>query len=461
MWTKRRSSSSARTEYFRKFLSSQARVTGISILATAALYTTTALYSQTQPVVNFNVPLKFNGTFNGGLPIGELLLDSQGFVYGATTLGGEEYGECVPGPGCGVLYKWGHGRFTTVHDFTGQNPSIFFPSSGLIRDAQGNLYGETNGSSNAGFGTVYRLDPAGNINPLHSFIEQESGPSGGLIQDAAGNLYGVTIGHCNSGSGCGEVFRINPAGSETVLYTFPSGGDEGSNPQSALVQDAQGNLYGTTPFGGTRINVNDTLGSGVLFKLTPSGKMTVLHYFNGTSDGARPTNIVRDPQGNLYGYASAGGCTLAAGCTSVGGSLAACTESGGCGVVYKYDTSGKFAVVYTFTGGTDGAVPVGIPLLIGDSIYGATSSGAYQGNIYCSASDGCGVVFKLNLNGTETVLHTFKGSGGDGMAPSSGLVVDEKGNFWGATSLGGARSHTLESCVEGCGTLYTFTLTNP
>ncbi|WP_433965518.1 choice-of-anchor tandem repeat GloVer-containing protein [Tunturiibacter gelidiferens] len=450
MWTNRRSSSIPRTEHLRKFLSSLAGVTGIFIFATAALYLTTALYSQTPPVVNFKVPLKFNGTSNGGVPVGELLLDSEGFVYGATTLGGEAYGECVPGPGCGVLYKWGHGRFTAVHDFTGQNPSIFFPSSGLIRDAQGNLYGETNGSSSAGFGTVYRIDPAGSINVLHSFSEPEFWPSGGLIQDAAGNLYGVTIGHCNSGAGCGEVFRINPAGSETVLFAFPSGGNEGSNPQSAVVRDAQGNLYGTTPFGGThgRDKFGDG-GDGVLYKLTPAGKETVLHDFTGASDGSHPTNLVRDPQGNLYGY------------TSAGGNLAGCTTSPGCGVVYKYDTSGKFTVVYTFTGGADGAAPVGIPLLIGDSIYGATSSGAYQGNVYCAAGGGCGVVFKLNLNGTETVLHTFKGSGGDGSTPSSGLVMDATGNFWGATELGGTRSDTLESCVEGCGTLYTFTLTNP
>lgn len=447
------SSASSRSKHPRKLPSAVATVIGVVMFAASSLY------CQTPPEIKYTVALKFNGTFNGAQPVGELLLDSQGFVYGTTVYGGADYGECTPGPGCGVLYKWGHGRFTTLHDFTGQNPSIYFPDSGLIRDAEGNFYGETNGD----FGTVYKLDTLGNINVLHSFTEQEFWPSGGLIQDAAGNLYGVTNGRCNPGVGCGEVFRINPAGSETVLYTFPTGGNEGSNPQSALVQDAQGNLYGTTSFGGTHANVNDTSGSGVLFKLAPSGKLTVLHYFNGTTDGATPTNLVRDPQGNLYGYASAGGCTLADGCAKAGPSLVACNETGGCGLVFKYDTTGKFSVVYTFTGGPDGASPVGVPLLIGNSIYGATQSGGYDAKSICSG--GCGVVFKLDLNGTETVLHAFTSSGGDGSLPSSGLVVDANGNFWGATARGGALSAPNQSCGQniniGCGTLYTFTLTNP
>jgi uncharacterized repeat protein (TIGR03803 family) len=146
-----------------------------------------------------------------------------------------------------------------LHDFTGQNPSIYFPFSGLIRDAECNFYGETNGD----FGTVYKVDTLGNINVLHSFTEQEGWPNGGLIQDAAGNFYGVTEGHCNSGTGCGEVFRINPAGTETVLYSFPAGGKVGSNPSSNLIRDAQGNLFGTASFGGTHVGLNDTVGSGV------------------------------------------------------------------------------------------------------------------------------------------------------------------------------------------------------
>jgi len=453
------SSLNSRSEHSRKLLPAIATVLSALLLATPYL-------SSQTPTVNYQVPLKFNGTFNGAQPIGNLILDSEGFIYGVTISGGSNYGECDPGPGCGVLYKWGHGRFTSLHDFTGQNPSIYFPSSGLIRDVEGNFYGETNGGSSEGSGTIYQLDTQGNINVLHSFTQQEDGPIGSLIQDAAGNFYGVTLGYCNSGAGCGEVFRINPAGSETVLYTFPSGGNEGSNPQSNLVQDAQGNLYGTTTFGGTYKNSNNgNIGEGVLFKLTPDGKETVLHDFTGITDGAYPTYLVRDAQGNLYGYASAGGCTLADGCAKAGPNLAACNETGGCGLVYKYDTTGKFSVVYTFTGGADGANPVGIPLLIGNSIYGATQAGGYDAKVICSG--GCGVVFKLDLNGTETVLHAFTSSGGDGSLPSSGLVVDANGNFWGATARGGALSAPNPSCGQGqnvnqgCGTLYTFTLTNP
>jgi uncharacterized repeat protein (TIGR03803 family) len=437
MWSNGISSSSSRTEQSCRLLFAAAAAIGILIFATAPLY------SQTQPVVNYDVRLKFNGSFNGSHPTGNLILDSNGAVYGVTNIGGEEDSECKQfGPGCGVLYKWDHGRFTTVHDFTGQNPSTYFPSSGLIRDAQGNFYGETSGNG----GTVYKLDTQGNITVLHTFTIQEYLPNGSLIQDAGGNLYGVTSGLCNSR--CGEVFRIDPAGSETVLYNFPVDGTMGSYPSGNLVLDAEGNLYGTTTYGGTGISESCcTLGAGVLFKLTPSGQMTVLHNFNGTSDGAVPSNLVRDQQGNLYGY------------TWTAGDLKGCPSYGGCGTVYKYDTNGDFTVIYTFTGEADGAQPTGIPLLIGGSIYGTTGSG---GVTYESCN--CGVVFKLDLNGTETVLHTFSDSNGDGNAPSSGLVVDAAGNFWGATYWGGNRAVTLDSCGQpgdGCGALYTFTLTNP
>ncbi|WP_158942907.1 choice-of-anchor tandem repeat GloVer-containing protein [Granulicella sp. S190] len=457
MWTNWTPSSSSRTDHSRKLLSV------IAAAVVIVIFSTSSTYSQTSPGVKYTVLFKFNGTSNGAQPVGNLLVDSQRFVYGVTVDGGENYGECNPGPGCGVLYKLGHAQFADLHNFTGQNPSIYFPSSGLVRDAQGNLYGETAGNDGSPYGSVYRIDPTGNINVLHSFTESEFLPRGGLTQDAEGNLYGVTNGYCNPGVGCGEVFRINPAGSETVLYTFPTGGNEGSNPQSALVQDAQGNLYGTTAFGGThRVNNDSEYGGGVLFKLSPSGQLTVLHDFNGTTEGAYPTNLVRDAQGNLYGYAAHGGCTSAVGCYTPGGSTAQCTTSGGgCGVVFKYDTTGKFSVVYTFTGGPDGAIPVGIPLLIGNSIYGATLEGGYDATAICYS--GCGTVFKLDLNGTETVLHAFTSSGGDGAQPSSGLVMDAEGYFYGATALGGDLHVPLESCGpgSGCGTVYTFTLSNP
>jgi uncharacterized repeat protein (TIGR03803 family) len=161
-------------------------------------------------------------------------------------------------------------RKRVLHQFTGDADGNF-PDGPLARDAEGNLYGEGEtggGFSPEGFGVVFKLDPSGKETVLYTFTGGADGgfPTGGVVRDASGNLYGITIvggasaGGQGGGFGVGVVFKVDPSGNETVLYNF-TGGADGGFPTS-LILDAAGNLYGTTEQGGS-------FGDGVVFKLTP------------------------------------------------------------------------------------------------------------------------------------------------------------------------------------------------
>jgi uncharacterized repeat protein (TIGR03803 family) len=176
---------------------------------------------------------------------------------------------------------------------------------GLIRDSAGNLYGTTNGGGASGAGVVFQIDPSGNETVLYNFTGGADGgfPFGGLIRDSAGNLYGTTNG--GGASGAGVVFKVDRAGNETMLYSFTGGPDGGYPLWVVLARDSAGNLYGTTSGGGAS-------GNGVVFKLDPSGNETVLHSFTGGADGSSPfAGVVLGSNGNLYGTTPFGGQTNA------------------------------------------------------------------------------------------------------------------------------------------------------
>ena len=196
-----------------------------------------------------------------------------------------------------------------------------------------------------------------------------------------------------------------------VLYEF-TGGADGKWPRAGLIQDQQGNLYGTTWYGGS-------FDFGTVFKLEPSGKLTVLHSFDGV-DGMWPiAALVQDAAGSLYGTTTNGGTPERGGCLH------------GCGTVFKIDASGKYSVLYAFTGGADGGQPQATVILDGEgNLYGTTPGGGTSG--YCDEYNGCGVVFKLDQHGQESVLYTFTGKT-DGATPSGGLVSDSVGSVYGVT----------------------------
>lgn len=252
-------------------------------------------------------------------------------------------------------------------------------------------------------------------------------PAGGMIADEHGNLYGTAYygGYLQCQDGCGVVFKVAPNGSETVLHAFEYGTD-GNYPRAGLVADKAGNLYGTTQFGGTGTGCNDN-GCGSVFEVSPDSSEKVLYSFEDGADGSEPiSQLVLDKKGNLYGTASSGGST-------------------GLGTIFKVTTQGDLTVLYTFRGGSDGSSPyAGLILDKEGNLYGTTANG---GNTDCF--NGCGTVFKLAPNGTETVLHRFKG-GNDGSYPVARLVADNEGNLYGTTVLSGSGAN----CTNYCGTVF-------
>jgi uncharacterized repeat protein (TIGR03803 family) len=409
---------------------------------------------------------------DGANPTAGLIMDRAGNFYGTTGLGGltgncppslNFYYSSVPTPaGCGTVFKLDpSGKETVLYSFTGTNGDGANPAGGVIMDSAGNLYGTTAGGGSAGGGTVFKLEPSGNKAVLYSFTGFTNGdganPAAGLIMDSAGNLYGTTaIGGTSVNCpppfeypvpiiGCGTVFKLDPSGKETVLYSFTGTNGDGANPEAGLIMDSAGNLYGTTTLGGVTSSFFCTVdvtgppltpGCGTVFKLDPSGKETVLYSFTGTNgDGANPVGgLIMDSAGNLYGTTQYGGITSSA----CGGPVPPLSPPAGCGTVFKLDPSGKETVLYSFTGSpNDGAQPVaGLIMDSAGNLYGTTVLGGSS----CSGfvPGGCGTVFKLDPSGKETVLYSFTGTIGDGPNPVAGLIIDSAGNLYGTTQFGGS-----------------------
>lgn len=233
----------------------------------------------------------------------------------------------------------------------------------------------------------------------------------GVIMDSQGNLYGTTLygglSGCD-GQGCGTVFKVTPTRQETVLYSFGSQSGDGYWPNGGLVMDNQGNLYGTTLQGG---DPSCQEGCGTVFKVSPSGQETVIHTFSSqTGDGYWPfSGLIMDKQGNLYGTTMSGGAN-------------------GEGTVFKLTPSGTEAVLYSFGSQyPDGNGPRTDLVMDKDgNLYGTNFGG----------TNNCGTVFKVTPSGEETVLYNF-GKAGDGCAYEAGLTIDKKGNLYGTTPDGG------------------------
>ena len=293
------------------------------------------------------------------------------------------------------------GQETVLYNFTGAADGSY-PNASVVRDSAGNLYGTTHGGgATTNLGVVYKLDAAGQETVLYTFPFGADGaqPEAGVIRDSAGHLYGTTL---NGGTASvGVVCKLDAAGQETVLHSF-TGGTDGEYPYAGVTRDSAGNLYGTTQGGGTG-------NAGVVYKLDPSGQETVLYSFSGGADGGYPdASVIQDSVGNLYGTTFNGG-------------------TANMGVVYKLDVGGQETVLYSFTGGADGASPyAGVIRDSAGDLYGTTVEGG---------TAGWGVVYKLDASGQETVLYSFMG-GADGGDPYAGVIRDPAGNLYGTTLFG-------------------------
>jgi uncharacterized repeat protein (TIGR03803 family) len=314
-----------------------------------------------------SVVYSFTGGSDGGNPEAGLIADASGNLYGTTYSGG--------GVNRGTVFKiTRRGHESVLYSFCPNYPHCsdgFDPSAGLIIDASGNLYGTTYAGGSNSLGTVFEVAPDGTETVLYSFAGGNDGadPAAAVIADSSGNLYGTTY---NGGTaGFGTVFKLAANGTETVLYSF-QGGSDGANPSASVIEDANGNLYGTTYYGGSS-NCSGS-GCGTVFKLAPDDTETVLYSFAGGSDGTYPeAGLTADTTGRLYGATLYGGTTDCSG--------------NGCGTVFRLAHDGKKTILHAFTGG-DGAQPSATLLPDGtDQLYGTT----YNGGASCD----CGVVYDL------------------------------------------------------------------
>lgn len=290
----------------------------------------------------------------GANPGASLIRDAQGNLYGTSPGGPLAYGTVFEVSPAGVETV-----FYTFHFVKGQAYSG--PSGSLIRDAQGNLYGVNQFGGPYGYGTVYRVTSSGQEKAFYTFTGKADGgfPAGALVRDAQGNLFGV-MGIGNSSGFCdGAIFEISPNGAEKLLYCF-TGGIDGKSPNGGLVTDAEGNLYGTTTYGGA-------FGNGTVFEVTPSGTETVLYNFTGGSDGDRPfAGVFRDQKGNFYGTTFWGGANSR-------------------GNVFELAADGTETSIYSFTGAADGGNPWDVVRDGKGNLYGTTYTGG----------SGSGTVFQV------------------------------------------------------------------
>ena len=334
--------------------------------------------------------------------------------------------------------------FTTLHSFCSGGGSCTdgsAPVAGLVQATNGDFYGTTpNGGAGSycggGCGTVFRITPSGRLTTLNSFAGSPTdgaNPFAGLVQATNGDFYGTTFyGGVNCAPyGCGTVFKITPSGTRTTLHFFAGSPTDGAQPYAGLVQAPNGDLYGTTGGGGA--GGAGGLG-GTVFKITPSGALTTLYNFcdtNGCGYGGWDPRggLVQATNGDFYGTTVWGG----------GGSLpiAGCASSG-CGTVFKITPSGtSFANLYAF-GGTgnpnDGALPyAGLVQSANGDFYGTTVHGGFNNG---SHPYGSGTVFKITPSGALTILYGFCAQVNctDGENPYAGLVQATDGNLYGTTS---------------------------
>jgi uncharacterized repeat protein (TIGR03803 family) len=395
--------------------------------------------SWTEAVLN-----NFDPPLSGYNPTGGVVPGSSGRLYGTTSLGG------LAGELNGTVFEatpQAKGGWKVTTPFAFPTTDGNFSQAALIEDGQGNLYGTTDNGGLYNIGTVFELSLSSGKwkeRILYEFTGSTyaavngSFPSAALVMDAAGNLYGTAYG--GGAKNLGAVFKLSPgvngSWNETVLYSF-TGGTDGENPMSTLIFDSEGNLYGTTEYGGP-------YKYGTVFKLSPGANgewnESVLHSFAGYSaDGGYPSaGLVFDGKGNLYGT------------TSIGGNSVNCLHGKkpeGCGTVFELSPARNGAwtetLLYSFTSTNgDGAFPYSNLIFdSGGNLYGTTSQGGVSGKCQYAQSSTCGTVFELTPGSagawTERVIHSFKGYKSDGANPAAGLVIDTQGNLYGTTYFGG------------------------
>jgi len=358
----------------------------------------------------------------GILPAGLMSQGQDGLLYTTDAYNGTNH--------FGTVFKMTtSGTPTVVYTFCPQAgcKDGGYPLGGVMLGFDGNLYGTTQGGGSNAAGTVFKVTPGGTLTKLHDFVNQsdDSVPVFPLLQGQDGNVYGVSVGQYVGQYGA--FYKITPSDVFTAPLDFDY--NHGAYPNLPTYGN-DGNLYGTTILGGQPACSGYQSGCGVVYKVTPGGKETVLWDFKGffSNDGALPEGVlVQGNDGNFYGT------------TREGGNSARC--SGGCGTVFKITPAGVLTVLYNFTGDPDGAYPyTGLTLGTDGNFYGVTSVGG---------KSNAGALFQITPSGTETIVYNFCSVAGcvDGLYPETPLVQHTNGKFYGNTSgnsLGGGVYYSLD-----------------
>jgi uncharacterized repeat protein (TIGR03803 family) len=358
---------------------------------------------------------------------------------------------------------------TTLYSFDNSisvNLNGYDPDTALVQGTDGRLYGAAwaggeSPSTGGGAGTIYKITTDGAEKTIASFCPSfNQCPTGAnpnaLLQGTDGNFYGTTNG---GGIGFGTVFKVTPAGVLTALHTFCSTGSngfcpDGSTPNS-LIEGSDGNLYGTTFSGGNSVTVNGAYGAGTIFKTTKAGKLTTLYAFCSAAnctDGSLPIGgLIEATNGYFYGIATSVAFKLSPGGTFTTLATLASNSKGALlqaadgyfygtlanGTVFRMTAAGRVKTFAT----TDGTPYAGLIQGTDGNFYGTNYVGGPNSNPGCQAGR-CGSIFQITPTGTVTTLYNFCSQPNctDGSSPLAGLMQDTNGLFYGTTQSGGAHS---------------------
>lgn len=373
---------------------------------------------------------------DGSKPVGALLRDAKGNLYGVASQGGDN--------DLGVVFelvnKAGVYQYKRLYSFCAETNCAdgSDPAAGVIRDVDGNLYGTTASGGAANSGVVYRLSRKGVFEVLYNACHKKNckdgsapvgltyvGAASGTPYDGISTLYGVNA--AGGVNNCGVIFRLDPVRARwswSALYAFcsPGGIASGHSPNGDILADSDGNVYGTTLFGGLGSN------GGALFKIDASGTATGLYSFcsqTNCEDGRRPNGApVKDAAGVFHGTTSGGGIVNQ-------------------GVVFTYSTQSGYSHL-DFEGSGSGSGPsAGLTMDPAGHLFGTTTFGGPNlGNIFEVFDQGMADIFD------------FCGDVDCGSAPVARMISDSAGNLYGTTFQGGANPGDNGA---GAGVIFEFT----
>jgi uncharacterized repeat protein (TIGR03803 family) len=319
-------------------------------------------------------------------------------------------------------------EITTLHSFAGAPNDGADPLSPLLAGGDGSYFGTTPDGGINNQGTIFRMDESGNLRILYSFDGIHGrGPQAGLIKASDGNIYGTT--YAGGSNDAGTIFRMDAHHNVTTLHSFSVAAD-GAELFAPLIEGSPGVFYGTCTSGGV-------YRFGTVFRIDNMGHFTKLHDFTGgTMEGAYPNmgGVVAGSDGAFYGMTSSGG-----------------TDN--VGTVFRIDKFGNFTTLHRFDFSDEGGYP-NSGLLLG-------SDGNFYSTTEANGPGGCGTVFRMDSSGNLSLLHSFSGNGGEGCIPYAGLIESYPGTFYGTTLAGGFFGWGTAFRIDNIGILTTLASFDP